>query len=392
MHAHPNDRRICQTTHERSSLGRGTWRNSLLSVMLPVSVMLLATMMLSAGGGGSSNNSATQIPLTLSGNWQFTMSPQVDQNNQVLYLGGLEGGFLLQNSGSAKGSTEYAVSIPGILTPCSAGSATVTGTISGQNVNLTAMAGTQTFTLTGTLSLDSSTMSGTYTSTAGTASDGSPCGSAEPPAGLNISGLQWSAALVPPMTGPFQGNFLSMGGSTALQNEDFSVWGSLTQAQNAGASSAALTGALNVGTYPCLATASVYGQISGNSVTLQILGSDQSILGLIGEPVDSNGATGLNPVNVEPVEGGYVLSGVGPSYLLATSVCPGNVEDVDAAGNFGSVCLGLNGASCPQAADLTSPAAKAAGPALTTPAHAVPVVASPSNRNLQDVEHHAEID
>jgi len=45
----------------------------------------------------------------------------------------------------------------------------------GQNVTITEVAGSQTFTLTGTLSSAGSTMMGTYTSTR-TAPDGSPCG------------------------------------------------------------------------------------------------------------------------------------------------------------------------------------------------------------------------
>ncbi|MGA9527766.1 MAG: hypothetical protein WBS24_06595 [Terriglobales bacterium] len=316
------------------------------------------------------------------------MSPQIDQNNQVLFQGGLQGGFLLQNSSSAKGASEYAVSYPGLLIPCNSGSATVTGTISGQTVNLTAVAGTQTFTLTGTLSLDSTAMAGTYTSSAGTASDGSPCGSAEPPPGLNMSGLQWSASLVPSITGPFQGNALSMGGTTVLQNEDFQVWGSLTQAQNTGASSATVTGTVNFISYPCLDSAPVYGQISGNSLTLQILGNDDSVIGLIGEPVGSDGTTGLNPLTVQSAQGGYVVNGVGPSYLVATNACPGSTENADAAGNFGNICLALNGASCQAPAGPASRAAKSANSAPALVVHPALVVRGPAKRNGQDdIEH-----
>ena len=235
-------------------------------------LLLLGTMMLSGCGGGSSTG-GSQMPLTLSGNWQFTMSPQVDQNNQVLFLGGLQGGFLLQNNGSAKGSAEYSVSFPGLLVPCNTGSAAITGTISGQDVTLTAVAGTQTFTLTGTLSPYGSTMAGTYTSTAGTAPDGSACGSAEPPPGQDLSGLQWSATLVPPLTGPIRGRLLSMGGTAGLSKRNFPVSGALTQEQNTGASSATVAGTVSVTGYPCFDSASVSGQISGNTVTLQFVGS-----------------------------------------------------------------------------------------------------------------------
>ncbi len=387
MHTRANHRRVCRTSYEGRLLGWGARRS------VPTLLLLLAAAMLSACGGSGSSTANTQVPLTLSGNWQFTISPQVDANNQVLFLGGLEGGFLLQNSGSAKGSSEYAISLPGVSTPCNSGSAAITGTISGQAVNLTAVAGTQTFTLTGTLSLDSSTMSGTYTSTAGTASDGSACGSAEPPTGSTISGLQWSAALVPSITGPFQGSILSTGGSTGLQNESFQAWGTLTQGQNTGASSATVTGTLNVNSYPCFGAESVTGQISGNSVTLQIVGSDNSTLGQVGVPASSNGATGLNPVNVESQQGGYVLNGVAPSYMVATTGCPGSLDNVDDAGNYGTICLGLNGTSCTQAADVKSAAVQHAGTVPYTHAHSGLTVASPINGTSQDVErHHAEVD
>lgn len=318
-------------------------------------------MVLSACGGSSSSGGGVQIPLTLSGNWQFTMSPQVDANNQVLFLGGLQGGFLLQNNGSATGAAQYAVSFPGLFVPCNTGSAAVTGTISGQNVALTAVAGTQTFALTGVLSLESTSMTGTYTSTAGTAPDGSPCGSVEPALGQNSSGLQWSATLVPPITGAIQGSFLSTGGTAGLSEQVFPVSGSLTQAANTGASSAAVTGTLsflnsstNTSDYPCFSFASVYGEISGNSVNLGIYGTDQSEWGLIGESIGSQGSTGVNQVTFDFVNGGYVLHGAGPSYLVATVACPGGLGNIETAGDFGNLCLALNGAAaCEQPITLT---------------------------------------
>ncbi len=153
------------------------------------------------------------------------------------FLGGLQGGFLLQNSGSVTGAAVYSVSLPLLAFPCNSGSAPITGTISGQTVTLTAVAGTQTFTLTGMLSSDGSTMVGTYKSTAGTAADGAPCGTVQ-------TGLQWSAISVPPITGPIQGSFHSTGGSAGLSNQDFAVTGSLLQGENIGASNATVTGTL----------------------------------------------------------------------------------------------------------------------------------------------------
>ena len=302
-------------------------------------LLLAGTMMLTGCGGGSSSGSENTA--TLSGNWQFTMANQVASPPNPEYTGGLQGGFLLQNNGSVTGGAAYSVYMQQLLIPCNSGSAAVTGTITGQNVTLTAAAGTQTFTFTGILSFDGSTMAGTYASTAGTAGDGAPCGSAE-------TGLQWSAILVPSITGSIQGTFHSTGGAAGLSNRDFPVSGSLTQAENGGASNATVTGTLNfiaqgttVSDYPCLNSASVYGQISGNSVTLQIVGADQSILGEIGEPAESNGVTGVGPVTFDSAQGGYILHGIGPSYLVATNACPGSLSSTVDAGDYGNICLAV---------------------------------------------------
>ena len=262
------------------------------------------------------------------------------------FNGGLQGGFLLQNGTSLTGGATYAVFLPGLLIPCNIGNAVITGSSTTINGNqsqwaITAVAGTQTFTLTGIESFDDSTIAGTYTSTAGTSGDGAPCGTAQ-------TGLQWSAVLVPPITGNIQGSFHSTGGAAGLTNRDFLVSGSLTQAQNTGASNATVSGTLsftepgtNASDYPCFATASVYGQISGNSVTLEMLGPDQSTIGEIGEPASSYGVTGLNPVTYESALGGYILHSVGPSYLVATNSCPGNTNSITTAGDYGDICLSV---------------------------------------------------
>ncbi|MGA9904442.1 MAG: hypothetical protein WBQ39_21080 [Terriglobales bacterium] len=325
-------------------------RGERLPLALLAVVVLSTVVMLSSCGSGSYGGSQN-INLNLSGNWQFTMAPPPDGS----FFGGLQGGFLLQNNGSITGAATYAVSLSNLLIPCNAGSAAITGSISGQNVKtITAVAGTQTFTLAGTLSLDGTSMAGTYSSTAGTAPDGAPCGTAQ-------TGLQWSAALVPPLTGPIQGTFHSSGGAAGLNEQDFLVSGALSQAPNTGASSAIVTGNFNflnaitnVSDYPCLTVASAYGQISGNSVTLEIVGTDGSELGFIGEPVGSNGVTGVNPVTFDSVSGAYILHGAGPSYLVATTPCPGSLANILDAGDFGNICLALNGAStCQQPITIT---------------------------------------
>lgn len=332
----------------KDGTGRGANRKS---VLLWLGLLSLAATMMLSSCGSSGSSGVTEPTPTLSGNWQFTMAPQVDGNNQVQFLGGLQGGFTVQSDGTVTGAANYAVFIPQLPDPCNSGSAAIAGTVSGENVSFTAVAGTQTFTLMGTVSnvispttglVVGETMAGSYTSTAGTSPDGSPCGIAE------TTGLQWSAVLVPPITGSLQGSFHSTGGPAGLSNQDFPLTGSITQGANTGASSATVSGTLSFlspGTsesdYPCMASASLYGQISGNLVSLQIIGASESIIGKIGEPFGSNGVTGVNPVDFNSATGGYVLQGVGPSYLVATSACPGSTDSIFTAGDFGNLCLAV---------------------------------------------------
>jgi hypothetical protein len=355
------DRALCRGNHKPSWPQLCGKHTKTLCVLVAA-----ATMILSACGGGNSS-SGSQTNLTLSGNWQFTMAPPSDGS----FLGGLQGGFLLQNSGAVTGAAVYAVSLPQLTFPCNGGSAPITGTISGHTVTLTAVAGTQTFMLTGMLSSDGSTIVGTYTSTAGTAADGAPCGTAQ-------MGLQWSAISVPPITGPIQGSFHSTGGSAGLNNQDFIVSGALSQGENIGASNATVTGTLtfinsttNLSDYPCFSLASVNGQISGNSVILQIINTDGSMAGQIGAPAGSFGSTGVNPVTFDSVHGGYILHGPQPTYLVATNTCPGSLANTIVAGDAGNICLGLNGTSTCQQPITLSPAvitfpAQLLGSAATT--------------------------
>jgi len=326
-----------------------------------------AVLLSSCGGGGRSN---LVQDLSLAGNWQFSMAPPSDGS----FLGGLQGGFLLQNGGAVTGATNYAVSLTNLLVPCNSGTAQVTGTLSGQAVTLSAVAGTQTFALTGTLSLDGLSMAGTYDSTQGTAPDGTICGTAQ-------TNLQWSASLVPPLTGSIQGDFQSSDSAAGLAEQVFLVTGALNQATNTGASTAAVSGNLtflnqanNKSDYPCFATASVTGQISGNTTTLQLAGGDGTEWGFIGEPVGSLGGTGVNPVTLDTVNGGYVLRGAGPSYLVATAACPGSLESTSTAGDFGNVCLALNGSSaCQQPISLVPAALTFSSQTLQAPATTQPI-------------------
>ena len=315
--------------------------------------LLASLIVLSACGGSSSSSNQLQSSGQLAGNWQFTIASPPDgsfQGNPSSQCATptttplCSGGFLLtDNNGAVTGQITYAIFLPGTSPPtlCNSGSTPVTGTVSDQNVTLTAVEGNQTYTLTGVLS--GTTMMGTYTST-----DGKGCGTAQ-------SGLQWSATYVPPLTGTIQGNFHSTA-STPLRNELFPVTGNLVQGDNVGASSATVTGTLSFQNYPCLSSASVNGQVSGSSVILQIITSNGLNVGQIGAPV---GFSSLAPVTVLSSAAGVVLQGA-KGYGVSTSSCPG----ANVAGDVGDVCLGVgNTTSCTQPI-LFSPASLTFPPAL----------------------------
>jgi hypothetical protein len=319
--------------------------------VLMFATTIVMAMVLSACGGSSSPGGSQQSG-ALSGNWQFTVAGPPDQS----FLGGLQGGFLLQKSGGVTGAAVYSVSLPGQgggnPTVCNSGSAPITGTISGQTVTLTAVAGTQTFTYTGTLSSDGSTVAGTYTSSAGTAPDGTACGTAQ-------SGLSWSATSVPPATGTITGSFHSTAGAAGLSNQDFLVTGSLIQGENLGASNATVTGTLTfvdpvslLSDYPCFDTASVNGQISGSSIILQIIATDGSNIGQIGAPP---GGSSVQPVKFASTSSGNILrSDSSPAYALNTKACPG--VSLANPGDQGNICLALNSTSACQQPISLSPA------------------------------------
>src|SRR5215468_2695522 len=183
-----------------------------LKYAIPLTALLIGSIALLSACGGGSSTVNPQNRAALSGNWQFVLHTPTDKSfqgtpssisscapasNEGPTL--CSGGFLLQDKGSVTGALSYSITDQnGVF--CNGGSAPVSGTINGQTVNLTAVAGSQTFTLTASLSTDRSTLSGTYSSTAGTAQGGGTCGTAQ-------SGLVWTAASVPPLTGAVKGFF-----------------------------------------------------------------------------------------------------------------------------------------------------------------------------------------
>jgi len=333
---------------------------------LSLTTLLLGMTMLSACGGGSSSSNP-QNHATLSGNWQFAMHTPTDKSFQGVSsplpictsAAGegppiCSGGFLFQDKGSVTGALSYAIADQnGVL--CNSGSAAVSGTVSGQNVTINAMAAGQVFSLTGTLSSDGSTITGTYSSTDGVAQGGSACGTAQ-------SGLQWTATSVPPLTGTIKGFFHSTRGQ--LQDQNFRLTGTLTQGENIGASNATVTGTLSFvdpvslqSNYPCFDTASVNGEISGNIAILQIIASNGANIGQIGGITNS----GVSTVTFDSTANGRVLhSSVPPGYAISsTRPCPG--ISISNPGDSGNICLALNGSNACNQPILLSP------PTLTFP-------------------------
>jgi hypothetical protein len=353
----PKDGLLCGTNRQPSSPPvRGAFKKNLL-------LLLLATTMLLSACGGSGSGGSPQQSAKLAGNWQFSLAPQTDGNSgDPIFVGGLQGGFLLQNNGSVTGQAAYYVGVDPTA-PCNSGSATITGTLSGQTVTLNAVAGTETFALTGTLSADGSTMAGNYTSTV---AGGASCGYA--------TTQSWSALLVPPLAGTIAGNFHS--GGLPAQNggfggHNFPLTGTLAQGPNIGAANATVTGTLSfidptagLSDYPCFpdGTVSVNGQISGNAVILQLIGSDGSVAGQIGTPLalsGTSGSGGVASVVFESTTNGYVLHTLpGPAsstfaYVVNTKACPGG-GTVSTPGDIGYICLALNSKSaCEQPITLS---------------------------------------
>lgn len=332
----------CGTLRELLSRICGGWARSLCILPLACTILLSAC--------GSSHSSAAQPSGTLSGNWQFSMVNTPD----LTLSSGLQGGFLLQNGGSVTGAVVYSNTLlNSSLGPCNSGSAPITGTISGQNlVTFTAVAGTQTYTLTGTLNSAGSAITGTYTATPGTAVGGTPCGN-----GTAQTGPQtWSANLIPPLSGSITGNFHSASNSSSgLSDQDFPVTGVLTQGENIGASNATVTGTLTFINYPCIpGHVSVNGQISGNTVVLQLIAANGSSAGQIGIPAtEASTTSGPQAVTFNSTTNGYVLNSAGTGYVVNTPNCPTNasVNEEDA----GYICLALNGATACQQPITLSP-------------------------------------
>ena len=346
-------------------------------------LVLLAFCTTLSGCGGVS--SAPSEDSQVSGNWQFTLTPPSDNS---LVSSPLQGGFLIGKNGSITGHVQYSigVSLQGSPITCNNGVANVTGKMSGNSVTFTAVIGTldasghpatQTLTLNaGSLSADGSMIqNGTYTITAGWANFNNQLVSC----GTQDTG-KWSASLVPPLTGGFQGFFHSTNPSPApFPNQDFPVSGTLAQGPNIGGATATVTGTLLFqdpvtlhNDYPCMSSASLNGTISGNTVLLQVFSTGGTIVGQIGQTPGSS-APQPSIVTFDNTQAGHVLHNLmsgpnGAGYLVTTKSCSG--------GDYGNVCLALGSSkACSQPVSLTPFA-------LTFPPQLVASAATPQTVTL----------
>jgi hypothetical protein len=166
-----------------------------------------------------------------------------------------------------------------------------------------------------------------------------------------------------------------MGGTAGLNEQEFVMSGSLLQDANTGASSAVVTGNVSFidptstnPDYPCFGLASVSGQISGNTVSLQIVAPDGTTIGQIGEAAPPATA-GPQAVTLNSLGGGSILQSLaGMGYAVYAAACGGGTLQTPA--DAGSVCIGVNTTTACQTQLSVSP------PGLVFPPQAVGSAAS----------------
>jgi hypothetical protein len=167
------------------------------------------------------------------------------------------------------------------------------------------------------------------------------------------------------VSGPIQGNFHSASDpNKGITNAQ--VTGTLTQGDNVGASSATVTGTLSFidpltgfSNYSCFSDAAVNGQISGNTLVLQIISADPSSSGSVIGQIGGVANPPLNTVTVVGTPGGYVIQNVVPpqgdfrGYAVFSKACPGALST---PGDVGNLCLALSASTaCQQGITLTPP-------------------------------------
>lgn len=200
---------------------------------------LVALSLLTSACGSANSKSSSEL---ISGNWQMNLVPT---RGKVTIIS--QSGFLLQNDNVIIGSMFLGY-------PSCTGVGSVAGSISGTNIEFTVDLAGLTVNLSGALGSDQASMSGAYD--------------------ILVSGCQgsetntppetgsWTANLVKPLNGNFQGTFMSKSLQTLLP-----VTGQVTQGQNTGLSDTSLTGNLSISGY-CFTGANISGLVSGTNVVI----------------------------------------------------------------------------------------------------------------------------
>jgi len=276
--------------------------------------LVFVVLIFSACGGGGSPSFSANGPL--SGNWQLNLLQNYPPPSTPLSVSG----FFLESDNTLSGSLQGPTIIDPSGTVSCAGVGQVIGTISSQQIAFSLNIGGTVFNFTGTVSSDNTTMSGNYQALNG------PCFT-KPTTGT------WSASLIPPLTGTFTGTLSDSQYMQTLTGSNpaapIAVSGTLTQTPNVGGNIASLSGTITAVGYPCFATASMTGTISGNTVLLSLYGYNGNLIGSIGlaSPAVVTAAstglsltTGVNGLSLGPVN----------SDILTLGPCPiiqGNTDD-----------------------------------------------------------------
>jgi hypothetical protein len=277
--------------------------------VLGTASLALLFLILAACGGGAHPTSSTSN--ALSGNWQLVLFQEYPGPKTTLSISG----FLAQAddaiTGSVQAPSEGTKNLCGGVSPLS-------GTINGQNVAFSVNEAGTVFSFTGAISSDNQSMSGDYQAQGGACFIQSTTGT-------------WNAFLVPPLNGNFTGTidssyvgFLQTGVASST-GVPIPVSGSIAQSSNGGASNATLTGTINAVGYPCFATASLTGTISGQNVYMDVFDYNGEQIGTLGVPQASPGIAGT-PATVMTTASGMSLVGDGQAGLAlgngAVDPCP----------------------------------------------------------------------
>lgn len=231
---------------------------------------------------GSSSHSADTASESISGNWQMTLQP-ADTTSAPRS----QSGFLLQNGNTITG--QLMLTDP----PCS-GTGNVSGSMSGSSVSMAIDPTGVSVSLTGTVGSNPNSMSGNYT----ILSSGCTGNNSSPDTGT------WTASLVAPLNGNFQGTFTRENGTGS-----YSFAGTVTQGPNTGSLDATLSGTLNVTAYngataQCFTGGTLSGVASGTSAVMNLLDSNGNQI------AEMYGTTSLDGSSMT---GTFVYEGQGPT-------------------------------------------------------------------------------